>query len=214
MIKFKDLDLLSIGNTIQLVGAIWAGNGKMYLCMFPGEHGSVSDFEGNDITGFVPTSGDETVFAETLNMSLAEWETFLRQTDIMETEVLTEAEDSTVTKAIMRKSTRQISQIISWEVYRRDGYKCRYCGQSDVPLTVDHLVLWEEGGPSIVGNLVAVDKRCNMTRGNLPYAQWLEHPYYKRVSANLTEDQREANRRLVETLDAIPRMLHKQSKRK
>lgn len=196
MAKFKDLDLLQIGNTIQLVGAIWAGPDKTLLCLFPGEDE-------------LPIPVDQ------LEMDSAEWEQFLRQTDIMETEVLAEAEDGKVVKAILRKSSRQIAQNISWEVYLRDEFKCRYCGRGPgIPLTVDHLVLWEEGGPSTKDNLVAADKRCNKTRGNLPYGEWLEHPYYKRVSANLTEEQREANRKLLATLDKIPRMIHKQSKRK
>ena len=214
MTKLNDLNILDFGNTIGLVGAVWAGNGKMYLCMFPGEHGGINDIEGNDVTSFVTSEG-ETLFVEALNLSTEEWTQLIQQTDLLETEVLAKAEDGTVTKIIIRKSARNIAQDVSWQVYHRDGYKCRYCGAGPgIPLTVDHLVLWEEGGPNLPGNLVTADKRCNRKRGNLPYDQWLEHPYYKKVSANLTEEQREANRKLIATLAAIPRMLHKPSKRK
>lgn len=195
MAKFENLDLLKVGNTIQLAGAIWVGEGRMYLCMFPGEDE-------------LPVPVDQ------LDMTRDEWEKFLRQTDIMETEVLTEAADGKVAKAIIRKSARQIAQHISWAVYRRDGFACRYCGRQDVPLTVDHLVLWESGGPSIEDNLVAADKRCNKTRGNTEYADWLNHPFYRKVSQGLSPEQRQANIDLAATLDAIPRMAHKQSKRK
>lgn len=63
---------------------------------------------------------------------------------------------------------------------------------------------WESLGPSIPANLVSACKKCNSTRGDLPYADWLNHPHYQRVSKNLTPQQREANRALVTTLDKIP----------
>jgi hypothetical protein len=214
MADFKDLDLLKVGNTIQLVGATWVGEGKMYLCMFPGDHGTVFSGEGHVLFSEGGQEKSDEIEVETLNMTPEEWEQFIRQTDIMEVKVLAEGPDGGFTKSIVRKSARQIAQHISWAVFRRDGYRCRYCGKDDVPLTVDHLVLWEEGGPSTEANLVAADKRCNKTRGNLPYGEWLEHPYYKKVSANLTEEQREANRKLLDTLDNIPRMVHKPTKRK
>ena len=193
MANFKDLNLLSIGNTIQLAGAIWAGEGKTFLCLFPGEG--------------VPA------IIDTLEMSLDEWEQFLRQADIMEVEVLAETPDG-LGKAIIRKSARQIAQHVSWAVYKRDGYKCRYCGRDDVPLTVDHLVLWEEGGPSTEANLVSACKKCNKTRGNTQYADWLDHPYYRQMSRNLSATVRQDNLDLLPKLGAIPRLIHKQAKRK
>lgn len=191
--RLQDLNLLSFGNTIQLAGAIYEGEGKAYLCYFPGEHDPSS----------VPVD---------LEMTPEEWVTFLRQTDIMEVEVLAKAKDGTITKALLRKSQRQIDAAVSWRVFKRDGYKCRYCGRDDVPLTVDHLVRWEEQGPTIEPNLVAACKKCNRTRGDHSYPQWLEHPYYRKVSAALIEDQRRANRKLTETLDAIPRVDHVRSR--
>jgi len=212
MTKLSDLNILDVGNTIQLEGAIFVGNGKMYLCMFPGAHGGFVDVEGNDVVEFVMEGAS--VFAESLNMDTDEWDTFFRQTDLLETEVLAKSSDGKLAKIVLRKSQRNIAQEVSWKVYKRDEYRCRYCGNDHTPLTVDHLVLWEEGGPSTEANLVSADKTCNRKRGNLPYDQWLEHPYYKRVSQNLTEEQREANRKLAATLKDIPRMLHVPSKRK
>ncbi len=195
MATFEHLDLLQVGNTIQLAGAIWVGGGKTYLCLFPGE--------------------DMPMPVDTLEMTVDEWQKFLRQTDIMEVEVLAEAADGKIAKAIIRKSARQIAQNVSWEVYHRDGFKCRYCGRGPgIPLTVDHLVLWESGGPSTEGNLLSACRKCNKTRGNTEFADWLNHPYYKRVSQNLPPGMQQANLDIVATLDAIPRMVHKQTKRK
>jgi hypothetical protein len=192
MAKFSDLNLLSVGNTIQIVGAIWEGDGHTYLCPFP--------------------EGKLEHPPEVLEMTLEEWQVFIHQTDVLDMEGLVQTPEGKVVKAIIRKSERQIAQGVSWRVYRRDHFRCRYCGRSDVPLTVDHLVLWEEGGPSTENNMVAADRRCNKTRGRLPYSQWLQHPYYKRVSAALTEEQRAANQRLLETLPGIPRMVHIRSR--
>lgn len=194
MAKFSDLNLLDVGNTIQIAGAIWEGDGHTYLCPFP--------------------EGKLEHPPEVLEMTLEEWQKFIHQTDVLDMGGLVQTPEGKVIKAIIRKSERQIAQEVSWRVYRRDNFQCRYCGRSDVPLTVDHLVLWEEGGPSTESNLVAADKTCNKRRGNLPYAQWLEHPYYKKVSAALTEEQKLANQKLAETLKDIPRTVHQPSKRK
>ena len=82
-------------------------------------------------------------------------------------------------KTILRKSQRQIDQVVAWEVYRRDNFRCAYCGAKDKPLTYDHLVLWEEMGDTTVANGVAACKKCNHTRGNTPLPAFLESNYYK-----------------------------------
>jgi hypothetical protein len=191
--KFSDLNLLSFGHTIQITGAIFSGEGKSYLCFFPADE--------NDLP------------LEVLELNTDEWNQLIRQTDLLETEVLSKASDGTLAKVILRKSARQVSQAVSWNVYRRDGYRCRYCGKDDVPLTVDHLVVWEECGPSIEANLVSACRKCNKTRGNMQYADWLCSPYYKRVSRGLSSLTRCDNADLLRTLDSIPRSPHKKSKR-
>jgi len=192
MMKFEELRLLEVGHSIQLAGSVWAGEDKLYII-------------------FLPDEKFDKPF-EMMELDVDQWQQFLRQSDLLETEILTKAADGTIAKAIVRKSQRQIDQAVSWRVFKRDGYACRYCGKNDVPLTVDHLVLWEDGGPSTEQNMVSADKRCNQQRGRVPYDQWLEHPYYKKVSAHLTPARREANRKLAETLHLIPRVLHQRSR--
>lgn len=194
----KDVDLLAFGNEIMLSGVIFSGKDRLLLCPFPG-----GEDEGIDY--FVASQ-------EILDMDLADWQRLIRQTDIMETEILEKAADGSIVKAIIRKSQRTIDAATSWAVYRRDGYKCRYCGRDDVPLTVDHLVLWEEGGPSIESNLLSCCKKCNKTRGRKQYGDWLQSPYYKHVSAKLSAKALEANSALLATLDAIPRVTHIRSR--
>lgn len=209
--KLEDINLLSVGHSIQMAGAIYVGEGKAYLAFFPDEHLEFIQ-EGVYLRPPGSNSIDDYVAVDSLLMDPAGWETFLRQTDLLETEVSAKAANGTVEKALVRKSQRQIEQGVSWRVFKRDGYACRYCANDDIPLTVDHLVTWESGGPSTVGNLVAACRKCNKTRGDREYAVWLQHPYYLKVSQNLSEAVREANVRLVETLDKIPRLAHKRTR--
>lgn len=188
--KLADLNILAFGNTIQIAGAIYQGDGRTFLCFFPEDLKSAHD----------PT--------EVLEMDQADWEKLIRQTDIMEAEVLAKASDGKLAKIIIRKSTRHVDQTVTWNVFRRDGYRCQYCGKDDVPLTIDHLVTWEDGGPTTETNLLSACRKCNRTRGNLAYKAWLNHPFYKQVSRNLDAALRDRNEQLVGTLDAVPRRLH------
>ena len=190
--KFSDLDLRSVGQEVQLVGGIWAGCGRAFLCYFP-EYGQ--EFE--------PVA---------LEMNGDDWKALLRQSDLVETEVLAKAQDGSVVKAVIRKCERNIEQGVQWSVFKRAQYRCQYCGRDDVPLTVDHLVTYEDGGPSVLENLLAVCRKDNKRRGRMAYAEWLDSPYYREVSKGLTPEQREHNRALVATLDSIPRMVHVRSR--
>jgi hypothetical protein len=187
------LDIRQVGHTIQLAGAIWRSADKTYLVMFPEE--------------------DQIGAVEACHLTAEEWQQFLRQSDLLETEVLTQAKDGALAKAIIRKSQRNISQVVSWAVFRRDGFKCRYCGSETKPLTVDHLVLWEEGGPSTEANLASACRDCNKARGNTPYDKWLTEPYYLRVSQGITPAARQLNQDVLAALPSIPKMLHKPSHR-
>lgn len=188
MAKLSDINILEVGNSILMTGAVFSAPDKHYLCFFP--------FDREDLP------------FEPLEMDVEDWKKFVRQTDLLETEVLASAPDGTLAKVILRKSQRVIDSVIQWRVFKRDEYKCRYCGADGTPLTVDHLVLWEEGGPSIDENLISACKKCNKTRGNLQYADWLKHPRYKTTSAKLTPEVRAANEALLGTLAAIPRNVH------
>ena len=93
----------------------------------------------------------------------------IRQMDVQEIEGLQ--------KVILRKSQRQIDQRVSWEVFRRDNFTCVYCGANDVPMTVDHIVLWEHMGDTVPDNLNCSCKKCNKTRGSMDYDEWLKSSY-------------------------------------
>jgi hypothetical protein len=189
-VGIDDIELLEVGHSIHLSGVMLTDVKKDQIFLVP-----------------FPDQDSRCRILSTLVLSEDDWKAVLRQTDIMEREVLAK-DGSGLKKAILRKTTRQIEGRISWNVYRRDKYKCRYCGRDDVPLTVDHLVLWEEGGPSIEENLVSACKKCNKKRGNMQYKDWIEYSYYLEKAKNVSEYFRNLNLGLADTLDDIPRKLH------
>ncbi len=190
-LKFSDLDLLKIGNTIAMSGAIWQGEEKTFITLFPDQE------------------LDEEVFI--LKMSLGDWEKLVRQSDLLEVQILQNGPNG-VTKAIYRKSQRLIDNRIQWTVFKRDNYSCRYCGKDGVPLTVDHLILWEEGGPTIEENMVSSCRSCNKDRGNMHYEEWLKSTKYQKLSKNLTTEQKKANEDLLKILPNISKVTNIRSR--
>jgi hypothetical protein len=63
-----------------------------------------------------------------------------------------------------------ISKRLRFEVFKRDGFVCQYCGSHppDVVLEPDHIVPVCEGGPSIIENLVTACFDCNRGKAGVP----------------------------------------------
>jgi hypothetical protein len=184
VIKFEDFDLTQVGNTMEIEGVLYGDT----LVMLP------------DTKGFM--------YLEILIPTLEEWGKIIRQSDLKEIEGMSKGQ-----KIILRKSTRQIEQKVSWEVFRRDHYTCRYCGADDRPLTVDHVVVWEEMGPSVPMNLISSCKKCNNKRGTMRYEAWLESPYYLSNVPALTVDVIANNVRAIADIPYIKEHLLRNIKR-
>jgi hypothetical protein len=184
-IALKDINLLDVGNTIQIAGLIMSNGHTDYYCYLPEEK----------------ICPDQKI----LSMDLSEWEKFIQQTDVCETEILAKDKTGKLVKVLMRKANRQIDAGVTWKVFDRDGYACRYCGIKAVPMTVDHVILWEDSGPSTVSNLVTSCRKCNKLRGNTKYEDWLKCDDYKKRSSALSENVKKQNLDLLGVLDSIPR---------
>ena len=52
------------------------------------------------------------------------------------------------------------------EIFRRDGYRCQYCGRSSAHLTLDHVIPKYRGGGFTWENLVSACPQCNRRKGN------------------------------------------------
>ena len=179
-----DVDIHAIGTSITQWGVIYQGNGRIYLAPFPDQ----------DETELIelPTS--------VLRMGVGDWERFLNQSDVLDV--------VGPDKAILRKSQRHIDRQVQWEVFRRDAYRCRYCWR-EAPLTVDHVVLWENGGASVVSNLLAVCGPHNKLRGNMEYDVWIASDKYRKVSVSLPPEVKARNQRVVSELDQLRQMTAK-----
>jgi len=63
----------------------------------------------------------------------------------------------------MPNGTRSISRRLRYEILKRDGHRCRYCGAAapDVQLTIDHVIPVALGGEDAPSNLVTACQDCN-----------------------------------------------------
>lgn len=63
-----------------------------------------------------------------------------------------------------------ISKRLRYEILRRDGHRCKYCGRAapEVKLTVDHVVPETLGGTDKPDNLVAACSECNSGKSATP----------------------------------------------
>ncbi len=184
---FNDLELMKIGNELEITGVVYGD----HIIMLPDEEVSVTGFG-------------------VMHCSLEQWKKIVRQSDLKETMLVGDSKDK---KIILRKSTRQIEQRLMWSVFRRDNYQCRYCGATDQPLTVDHMVLWEAMGPSIETNLITSCKKCNNRRGSMLYEDWLLSPYYLSKVPQLTVTVIAENARVAMHIPDIKRNWLREVKR-
>ena len=52
------------------------------------------------------------------------------------------------------------------EIFRRDGYRCQYCGRPSAHLTLDHVIPRYRGGAYTWDNLVSACPQCNRSKGH------------------------------------------------
>ncbi len=183
----NEIKKLGIYNTISGI-ALSSPEGECFIVKLPDE-----EITSNDIKVIRP--------------DINTWHKILFQLDNVEVSGIRKGQN-----VILRKSQRNIESIVSWQVYRRDNYKCRYCGVDNVPLTVDHIITWESEGESHPDNLVSCCRKCNRIRGNTPYEEWIKSDYYKTVSGSLTEDIKKLNLELIDKLDTLPRVGRKRKR--
>lgn len=60
-----------------------------------------------------------------------------------------------------------ITKKIRFEVFKRDSFRCQYCGAEapDVTLEVDHIQPIKEGGTNDLSNLITACSKCNRGKG-------------------------------------------------
>lgn len=69
---------------------------------------------------------------------------------------------------------RQHRAAIKRQLREQWGFECAYCGfkEHNKELTLDHVVPVYQGGTDAYNNLVPSCRKCNLSKGNRPMAQW------------------------------------------
>jgi hypothetical protein len=65
---------------------------------------------------------------------------------------------------------KTISKKLRFEIFKRDGFQCAYCGQSppSVILEVDHIEPKSKGGKDHINNYITACFDCNRGKKNIP----------------------------------------------
>lgn len=156
-----------IGTNLYLGGFVLVGREEPILVTFP----ETELWPDGDLG-----KGMHEATIDIFKPTLEEYKAIIAQMDDMETEVI----QMDGSKVILRKSQRALDNRITWQVFKRDEFKCRYCGNDDVPLTYDHVFLWEKGGDNTLENGVSACSKCNKQRGNMDYRDWLNSKIYQK----------------------------------
>ncbi len=82
--------------------------------------------------------------------------------------VLTDAELAAYGLPTGRRRTRKG---LSWQekrtiVFRRDNYRCVYCGSTEGPFHCDHVVAHTQRGSDELDNLATACRNCNLRKHN------------------------------------------------
>jgi DNA-directed RNA polymerase subunit RPC12/RpoP len=67
----------------------------------------------------------------------------------------------------LKMARKQLSKKLRFDVFKRDGFKCQYCGitpEKEV-LQVDHIIPVAEGGENDLDNLITSCQPCNLGKG-------------------------------------------------
>jgi 5-methylcytosine-specific restriction endonuclease McrA len=70
------------------------------------------------------------------------------------------------------RSSKWITRERRHAIYRRDGYRCVWCGSTDQPLSLDHAIPRARGGTHRSDNLITACKRCNDSRKDCSLAEF------------------------------------------
>jgi len=78
-----------------------------------------------------------------------------------------EEREAQVPKRSGRGRSRTLSPALRFQVLRRDGFTCQYCGRTppEVKLQVDHVVPWSAGGTNQIENIKTACEVCNLGKG-------------------------------------------------
>lgn len=76
--------------------------------------------------------------------------------------------DREIWDALCRVERSRVTNKLRFEIYERDGYRCRNCGKGggEKDLEIDHVYPVSKGGKSTRDNLQTLCRTCNLKKGN------------------------------------------------
>lgn len=88
-----------------------------------------------------------------------------------------------------------ISKRVRFEVFKRDGFSCQYCGRGvpDVTLEVDHIIPVADGGENHQDNLITSCFDCNRGKGAVPLSSVPMSLEDRAIEAQERKEQAEAH---------------------
>lgn len=100
---------------------------------------------------------------------------------------------------------KPISKRVRFEVFKRDLFKCAYCGRTppSVVLHVDHIVPVSKGGKNTQDNLITACFDCNLGKSNVPLSLIPESIADKALRLRELRDQMKALGKLTEEILAM-----------
>lgn len=100
----------------------------------------------------------------------------------------------------MGKKRKPLSKMVRFEVFKRDGFACQYCGQTPpaVKLHVDHILAVANGGTDDAENLVTACEHCNLGKGARPIEDTAQPLLARAADAAERQEQLSAYRDLLD----------------
>jgi hypothetical protein len=75
--------------------------------------------------------------------------------------------------AISDECARRIAtKSLRTKVFKRDGAKCAYCGDTSGPFELDHILPYSRGGKTSLVNLTVSCAPCNRSKGDKTLEEW------------------------------------------
>lgn len=96
-----------------------------------------------------------------------------------------------------------ISKKIRFEVFKRDGFTCAYCGKTPptVILEIDHIHPRSKGGKDTKDNLLTACEDCNRGKSNIPLSQVPPQLNINTEELQKKEEQIKAYRRYINAIE-------------
>lgn len=138
----EDIEYHWFGHRLKMSGVVYQGEEDTYILMFP--------------------TGLEFEYGDAVWLSWGQWMSVIEATD--------QPQYEDVMKILRKKQEAAVSGGVQWAVFERDGYTCMFCGKvggRNAPLTVDHFIPLEDGGPNEMSNYLTACRRCNKRKGSM-----------------------------------------------